>query len=418
MHKDKWKTIRDILVSNCKIVFPVLAVFLGALTVVIALNANRAEAHTQADGQPETQMGSTESGSDKEQEQPVESRPKADEVPLVANENDDIYTLVETYYNAINAGETDTLQAICHGISENKLLYYGELSNYIDHYSGIEIYSKQGISDGTTIAYVYYRMGLIDYDECPGYETFYICTDEDGSLYIKDDSIFTDEEKDYIKTASKQVDVVEFNNRVNAEYSGLLEQNPVLLEYVGLLGSQLKMRVGEILSSRIQDSAGQEAEGEEQPEGGQEQEQNQTEQNPVTPVNSGPKYANATTTVNVRKSDSEQAEKLGKVSRGTRIEVQEVLVNGWTKVVYQGKDGYIKSDYLKLEESAANLEVVGTVTATTNLNVRAAASEDAERLGVLAGGSSLDLLGNENGWCKVNYNGQVAYVKADYVTQQ
>lgn len=415
MRKDKWKTIRDILVSNCKIVFPVLVVVLGAITVFVALKANRAEARTQAEGQPESQTGSREPGSDEEQEQPVENRPKADEVPLVANEDDGILTLVETYFNAINAGETDTLQAICHGISENDLLYYGELSNYIDHYSGIEIYSKQGISDGTTIAYVYYRMGLIDYDECPGYETFYICTDEDGSLYIKDDSIFTDEEKDYIKTASKQVDVVEFNNRVNAEYSGLLEQNPVLLEYVGLLGNQLNARVGEIISDRIQASEEQEPEGQGQPEENQEQEQTPTEQ---VPVNNGPRYASATTTVNVRRSDSEKADKLGKVSRGTRVEVQEVGVNGWTKIVYQGKDGYIKSEYLQLEESAADLEVIGTVTATTNVNVRAAAGEDAGKLGVLAAGSSLELLGNENGWCKVNYNGQVAYVKADYVTQQ
>lgn len=415
MHKDKWKTIRDILVSNCKIVFPVLAVFLGALTVVVALNANRAEAHTQADGQPETQTGSPESGSPADQDQSVESGPRAEEVPFIANEDGSIYTLIETYYNAIGTGETDTLQTICHGISENSLLYYSELSNYIDHYSGIDVYSKQGPSDGTTIVYVYYRMGIVDYDECPGYETLYVCTDEDGSLYIKDASTFTEEETDYIKTASEQVDVVEFNNRVNAEYSELLEQNPALLEYVGLLGSQLKMRVGEILSSRIQEDAGQEPEGEEQPEEGQEQVQIPAEQ---TPVDSGPKYASATTTVNVRKSDSEQAEKLGKVSRGNRLEVQEVRVNGWTKVVYEGKDGYIKSDYLQFEESASNLEVIGTVTATTNLNVRAAASEDAERLGVLAGGSSLDLLGNENGWCKVNYNGQVAYVKADYVTQQ
>ena len=57
MRKDKWKTIRDILVSNCKIVFPVLVVVLGAITVFVALRANRAEARTQADGQPEAQTG-------------------------------------------------------------------------------------------------------------------------------------------------------------------------------------------------------------------------------------------------------------------------------------------------------------------------------------------------------------------------
>ena len=106
------------------------------------------------------------------------------------------------------------------------------------------------------------------------------------------------------------------------------------------------------------------------------------------------------------------------MSGGTRVEVQEVRVNGWTKIVFEGQDGYIKSEYLQMEESAGGLETIGTVTATTNINVRSAASETADRLGMLPGGESLELIANENGWCKVNYNGQVGYVKADYVTQQ
>ncbi len=71
-----------------------------------------------------------------------------------------------------------------------------------------------------------------------------------------------------------------------------------------------------------------------------------------------------------------------------------------------------------MEESADGQQVVGTVTANENVKIRAAASEDAEQLGLMVGGDSLELLGNENGWCKVIYDGKVGYVKADYVTQQ
>ena len=92
-------------------------------------------------------------------------------------------------------------------------------------------------------------------------------------------------------------------------------------------------------------------------------------------------------------------------------------MNGWTKIVYDGKDGYIKSEYLQMQESAAGAEVIGTVTASTNINVRASASETADRLGVLAGGETVDLLENLDGWCKVKYNNQVGYVKAEYVQQ-
>jgi len=417
MHKDKWKTIRDAIVRNCKIVFPILVIFIVAITVVIALNANRAEAQTQAEGHSDSQTEEQQSSLDSEEgaseESVTESRPSAEEVPLAANEDDAINTLVTTYYNAITVGDTDTLQTICHGISENNLLYYAEMSEYIDHYSDIEIYSKQGPAEGTAIVYVYYRMGLIDYGESPAYETLYVCTDEQGQLYIKDAGIFTEDEKEYIRTANEQVDVVEFNNRVNVEYNELLAENPELLEYINLLRAQLNTKVGEILASRAQEAEQQETEGQEGNAEGQD-----GQQTAEPSVESGPKYASATTTVNVRSSDSEQADKLGKVSGGTRLEVQEVRVNGWTKILYEGHDGYIKSEYLQFEENVAELEVIGTVTATTNVNIRAAASEDADRLGMLAGGSSLELLANENGWCKVNYNDQVGYVKADYVTQQ
>lgn len=414
MRKDKWKTIRDLLVRNCKIVFPVAVVFLGALTVVVALNANKAEAQTPADGQPEILEGSVSTSANSQEQPTAEERLKADEVPMTANEDERISSLVEAYYNAIGTGDTAALQSICYGISENTLLYYEELATYIDSWSDIEIYVKQGPSEGTAIAYVYYKMGIRDYGEYPGYEALYVCTGEDGSLYIKDSSVFTEEEKAYIVLANEQVDVVELNNRVAAEYNELIEQNPALPEYVSLVKTQVNTKVGEKLASKVQGEESQDPEGTGEAAGGENPAPGESQQ----PVAAGPRYASATTTVNVRSSDSEQADKMGKVARGTRIEVQEVLVNGWTRVVYEGKDGYIKSDYLQFEENAADLEVVGTVTANTNLNVRAAASEDGERLGVLAGGSSLELLGTENGWCKVKYNGQVAYVKADYVTQQ
>ena len=36
-------------------------------------------------------------------------------------------------------------------------------------------------------------------------------------------------------------------------------------------------------------------------------------------------------------------------------------------------------------------------------------------MGVLTGGDQADLLERADGWCKVIYNGQVGYVKEEYV---
>lgn len=407
MRKDKWSTIRDFIVRNCKIVFPVILVVVVAFTVVVALNANKAKAEEES---------SPEESSSGQESQQAQVDPTKEQVPLTVNEDQEVYALVSNYYSARGAGDMESMRAAYDEISENDLLYYSELAKYIDHYGELEVYSKQGPVDGSVIAYVYFKMGIINYEEVPGYETLYLNRDENGALYIKNESNFTEEENSFITAVNGQVDVVDFNNRVNTEYNEVVGANSELLEYLGLLNDQVQTAVGVQIAARNAEQTvpeSVEGEGNEQPEGGEEA---PTVTEP--PAESGPQYATATTTVNVRSSDSEQADKLGKVSGGTRVEVLEIRVNGWTKIMYEGKDGYIKSEYLRMEESAGGVEAVGTVTATSAVNVRSAANETANRLGVLPMGESLDLLGNEGDWCKVRYNGQVGYVKAEFVTQQ
>ena len=121
--------------------------------------------------------------------------------------------------------------------------------------------------------------------------------------------------------------------------------------------------------------------------------------------------------MNVRSSDSETADKINKLPANTKVEVLEQKVNGWSRILYDNAEGFIKSEYLSIVESAKGVETIGTVTATANVNVRAAASETAEKLGVAVGGETLDLIALEGDWCKVVYNGQIGYVKAEFVSQ-
>ena len=404
MQKDKLTTIRDYIVRHCKIVFPVLLIAVVAVTVAVALGARREKAEAESLAAESSALESSASVVQEVQE----------DIPLEANEDSDIYTLLATYYNAVATGDTETILAVCSEYSDNELLRVSERAKYLDYYPILDIYTKPGPEDGSSVAYVYYKLVFLNHEEeVPGFQAWYICRNEDGGLYINTGELST-EVNDYITKVSTQADVVELYNRVQVEYNEVLTAHPEVLTYMQELSTQVNTAVGTTLAK---ENASVENQSVEESQQGSEAENGDTPQED-TPVESGPQYATATTTVNVRSSDSEQADKLGKVSGGTRVEVQEVRVNGWTKIVYEGKDGYIKSEYLLMAESAAGQNVIGTVTATTNINVRSAASETAERLGVLTGGESLDLLANEDGWCKVKYNGQVGYVKADYVTQQ
>lgn len=408
MLKNKLAVVCDFIVKHSKIAFPIIVIAAVAVTVTVALNAGNAERQIAEE--------STTTSSEESSEVVLEA--VNTDVPLVLNEDAAVTALVTSYYNALALGDAETLNVVCDEISEKDMLHYLETAKYIESYPTLEIYTKPGFEEGSTIAYVYYKVAFENQTEYfPGYKAHYICTDEQGALYMKCTEN-SEEVNEYITTVSAQDDVVEFNNRVTAEYNELMEAHPELLEYLSELASQVSTTVGVTLAQQAAQTEQEaqnaetvsEGDGEAAPEGGEQP----TEQAPAEEV---PQYATATTTVNVRSSDSEQADKLGKVSGGTKLQVLEVRVNGWTKLLYEGKEGYIKSEFLQMVESAAGAEVIGTVTATTNINVRSAASETAERLGVLAGGDSAELISNEDGWCKIKYEGQIGYVKAEYVEQ-
>lgn len=407
MQKSKVAIIRDHIVKNSKFVFPVLVVIVVAVTVSLGLNANNARAE-QGDQESQEETAEIMPMSLDEDGQEVE----IGDVPLAVNDDGEIYTLVATYYNALATGDIATLTAVCDEISENDLLYYKYMAEYMDHYPLLEVYTKPGAAEGDTVIYVYYKLCFVNHEEeVPGFQAFYACRGENG-LYLKAGKNRTESETKYVETVSAQDDVVELHNRTDAEFYELLDQQPELIVYLHELDTEVGAAVGVALAERnaAEEAASQALSQDVIPaaEGG--------ESGAGEPsVEEGPKYAIATTTVNVRDSDSEKAERIGQVSGGSTVQVQEVRVNGWTKVVYDGKDGYIKSDYLQMEESAAGLEIIGTVTATTTVNIRAAANENATRLGILSTGESLDLVADEDGWCKVVYNGKVGYVKADYV---
>ena len=67
------------------------------------------------------------------------------------------------------------------------------------------------------------------------------------------------------------------------------------------------------------------------------------------------------------------------------------------------------------DTAAATTEtVVKTVKAKTNVNVRNAASQDADKIGVAQGEATFNVLEDQGEWLKIEYNGQTGYVKAEF----
>ena len=403
MWKEKLHFLGNYIIKHSKVVLPAVVVVAVAVTVSVSLSMNNRHREEQQNAESAAAVSSE-----------IATEPTTEDVPLVANEEGAVYTLVATYYNAMATGDETTLRSVCDEISDKDMYRYLELAQYIDYYPTLEIYTKTGPEEGSVIAYVYYKIAFVGHEEeVPGYQALYICTNDQGEMYIKRGEN-SEEVNDYIKTVSTQDDVVEFNNKITVEYNELMVDHPEVLQYISELDSQVSIAVGEKLANQVagDQNTDTSAEGGDQAADGQDTSAEGTEQ---PAEEQGPQYVTTTTTVNVRSSDSEQADKLGKVAGGTNLQVLEQRANGWTKVDYEGKEGYIKTEFLQLAESASGAETIGTVTATTNINVRASASETADRLGVLSGGDSAELVGTEGDWSKIRYNGQIGYVKSEYV---
>ena len=128
----------------------------------------------------------------------------------------------------------------------------------------------------------------------------------------------------------------------------------------------------------------------------------------------------ATAGVNIRAKASADSDIIGTLIVGYSI-TRTSDSDGWSKVNYNGKTGYIKSEYLsttepQIDNSSTAEEVKETVYATAGVNIRAKASTDSEILGTLTAGSSITRTSNSNGWSKVDYNGKTGYIKSDYLT--
>ncbi len=381
-----------------KYLFPGIALIITALAVIISLDQRQKSIDRRK--AKEEQIAH-------EQELAEAQQMAVTEVPLEENNDEKLQELIAMYYEALSNGDGETLTSICDNLDESEVIRLTEQSKYVD-YKVESIYDQAGPQEGSYIVYAYC---FVNFDKFPGvdlalYKAFYIRTDENDRLYIVEGEL-SDEENDYISKVASQDDVREFNNKVNVEYNDTIVENPDILNYLIEIDTAVSTSVGE----RIAELNATE-EIPEQVEDNGEDIGNVTEDIVTAPII---RYATATTRVNVRASDSANAERVGEAMKGERFEVIEELLNGWTKIRFNDQDAYIKSEYLSMIQSAEGQPTIGMLTAKSEVNVRSLPEPDSERVGALLAGDQLEIVAVEDGWCAVKFNDMLAYVNVEFV---
>ena len=380
------ENLKYVIWDHKMIIMPIALVVLVVITVLVAVGLSRDDDALEA---LET----------------IELAQDEDGTPIMElNAYPSVNELIATYYDALEEGDSAAALAINSYLSDSEQMYIVEMGEFIDRFTTIEVYTKPGPAENSYLAYVYYEVKFVGSDvEGPGMTAYYICCDEEGKYYINEGTE-SEEITSYIEEMSLQDDVVELNNRVSVAFNDLITNDLVFSQFYSDLLAQLTIRVGEALVEIEPEQI--------------------TEDIPETvveePVDTEVK-AKATDVVNIRSSASQTADKKGKAQIGDIFDVIKIWENGWTEVEYEGGSGFIKSEYVSIIEEAqetetGNDEVIGTVTANTTVNIRSTASQDGEKLGVVYEGEKLDLLEKRSdGWTKVRYDGQTAYVKSEFV---
>ncbi len=295
----------------------------------------------------------------------------------------------------------------------------------------VEVYTKQGPYENTWVVFAAYNFKWVNLEPLtPGLLSFYVMKQPDGTLLQSTDAEILDDKdaETYIAIISQQDDVVDLVNKIDAEYTEVSETNAEVETMIESVNQNLRADV---------EAARKALNNQEPPETDVAAANPEEEPNTVQEA----QQVKTLDTVNIRKSASEEGEKLGQAILGTVYSKLEELANGWTKIDFNGTEAYIKSEFLEdvaLEEDKGNTEdenstevadggqeegntaapspSSGRVRVKEAVNVRKYPSTDGEALGKAFQGEEYELIvAQADGWSRVRYHGQEAYIKSEFL---
>ena len=333
------------------------------------------------------------------------------ENPLLQDEYPEVNAFFEEYYTALAEGDTDSISNLQDFLSDTDKITIEKKAEYIEAYENLSCYTKNGINEGDYFVFAVTDVKFYNVEAtAPAMTVYYLYKNQTGTYQIEGE--MDDDVLEVLSEVYDDEEVTDLFNKIDVSYTEAVATDESLNAFLTELPSLLKTEVGEALAL-LESSDTTEISDEEVAASEVATEVLASGSDEVESVI----QVVALDTVNVRKSDSSEADKIGKVSQGEVLTCLEQKINGWSRVLYNGEEGYIKSTYLETITSAADGEVIGTVTANSNVNVRSQASQDSSKLGVASSGTVYNLLEDLGEWYRIDYNGNNGYVKAEYFTK-
>ncbi|PEJ47227.1 SH3 domain-containing protein [Bacillus wiedmannii] len=153
---------------------------------------------------------------------------------------------------------------------------------------------------------------------------------------------------------------------------------------------------------------------------------NKQEQNNNVTVQTGGTYVVNATSLRVRTGPAAYHSVIGGVLNGTTLNVVG-SENGWFKVNYQGKTGFVSSEFVKFVKGGTatpeqpkqpDQGAIGNYYINASaLNVRSGEGTNYRIIGALPQGQKVQVISENSGWSKINYNGQTGYIGTQFLSK-
>ena len=120
----------------------------------------------------------------------------------------------------------------------------------------------------------------------------------------------------------------------------------------------------------------------------------------------------------LRSGASTSSSTLTQAPKGSTVTVEEDVGNGWYKVKYGSKTGYMSSEWLTVVPADSAAGPIGTAVVTAgSLRLRSAASTASATLVQAPKGSTVTVEEDAgNGWYRVTYGGKTGYMSGEWLT--
>lgn len=348
--------------------------------------------------------------------------------------DDEIVSLINNYYTAYAAGDTDTIQSLATPVCDQEISYIQFYSQYIDSFSDIQLFTKKGLSDDSYLVSAVVNLKFVNIDTlAPGCDFFYVEKNEDGVYYINNtygsfnqtNSVYQmdTDVSNLIAAFNQQEDVLVKEATIQEEFDNAVASDSALSDFISTTLTDAIVQWNSDYQAQVaaDEAAAAEAEvaAEAEAEAAATAEQEASEEaNAYTgTVNSR---------ANVRESADASSNRLGSLDQGSQVTIYGEE-GDFYKIDYQGSRAYITKEAITVGDastdteatedvstSASALEKGAEITLDSTVNIRSQMDSSSSKVAVAYAGEKVTVvMSYAEGWTKVKYGKKEGYIRTD-----